>query len=255
MQTTRISIAIASLCAIGLGMSQQASAAVATAASGTGSLILAVVDSTTGATFFQDLGKPTASMTPTANASFVSDVHLDANYQALVAQAGTGASAHQLLFAVVGGANGANAPGGANDYLTTSGIQTYGPNQLTNANLRNFNLIDQNVNNALNGITESANNTFFVDPNNTVGGPTSLVAALLALFRRCLDPLGARGLPAHLLLLSRRLLQVVLGRSSRMRRRRTAKDVPRRAIVSPGHPEHSSIFSVHRADLYRAARS
>jgi hypothetical protein len=175
MQLTKLSIAIASVCAIGLAMSQQASAAVATAASGTGSLILAVVDTTTGATFFQDLGKPTASMTPTTNASFVSDVHLDANYQALLAQAGTGTTAHQLAFAVVGGANGVNAPGGANDYLTTSGIQTYGPNQLTNANLRNFNLIDQNVNNALNGITESANKTFFVDPNNTVGGPTTPV--------------------------------------------------------------------------------
>jgi len=112
-------------------------------------------------------------MTPTTNASFVSDVHLDANYQALVTEAGTGPTAHQLLFAVVGGANGASAPGGANDYLTTSGPQVYGPNTLTNANLRNFNLIDQNILSPLNGVTESANKTFYIDPNNTVGGPTT----------------------------------------------------------------------------------
>ena len=45
------------------------------------------------------------------------------------------------------------------------------------------------------------------------------------------DSLGAGRIPVHLLLLSRRLLQGVLGRSARMRRRRAAQEVSRRALV------------------------
>ena len=53
--------------------------------------------------------------------------------------------------------------------------------------------------------------------------------ALAALLAGAADPLGARRLPPHLLLLPRRLLQGVLGRSAGLRRRRAAQELPRRA--------------------------
>src|SRR4051812_16856979 len=50
-----------------------------------------------------------------------------------------------------------------------------------------------------------------------------LVAGLAALLARAADPARARVLPLHLLLLSRRLLQSLLGRSARMRGGRAAQ--------------------------------
>jgi hypothetical protein len=164
MQLTKISMAIASLGVIGLTMSHQASAAVAAASSGNGSLILVVTDTVTGASFYQDLGQTVSTMLPTNNASFSLNVSGDANYTALTTEAG----ANALSFAVVGGANGVNAPlGGANDYLTTSGTQTYTATTLTNLNFRNFSLIDQNLTVPLNANTESASKSFYVAPTGS----------------------------------------------------------------------------------------
>jgi len=166
MQRTKISIAIASLGVVGLALSHQASAAVATAASGNGDLLLVVTDTTTGATFYQDLGKSVSQMLPSNNASFSVGVGGDSNYAALLAQQGM----DQLDFAVIAGAYGASAPlGGANDYLTTSGTQTYGPSTITNSNLQNWNLINQNVYNPLTSATESASGSFYFSPGS--GGP------------------------------------------------------------------------------------
>ena len=52
-----------------------------------------------------------------------------------------------------------------------------------------------------------------------------LVSELPAVLARAVHPLDPRPVPLHLLLLSRRILQSVLGRSARLRRRRAAQDL------------------------------
>ncbi len=76
--------------------------------------------------------------------------------------------------------------------------------------------------------------------------------SFLRVFAGGADPVGTGGLPAHLLLLPRRVLQGVLGRPARMRRRRAAKEIPRRAMVAARHPEHPSVLPVRRDWLHRA---
>src|SRR6266480_5037050 len=73
-----------------------------------------------------------------------------------------------------------------------------------------------------------------------------MVAELAYIFTSVVGALGARRLSAHLLLLSRRLLQVVLGRSASMHRGRTPKDISRRAFVSPHHAKRTPVFSLSR---------
>jgi hypothetical protein len=180
MQRSKISLAIATLGIVGTAMSHQASAGtVATAGGGNGDLILAVTDTTTGATFYQDLSNTPAltgttpgalsTMTPTTAKSFSINDALDTNYTSLVTEAG-GTSG--LEFAVIAGANGPSSFAGANvnSYLTSSGTAKYTSTTITNTNLGNFNLIDQNVVNPLNSSgTESANNSFYF--SSTSGGP------------------------------------------------------------------------------------
>ena len=60
---------------------------------------------------------------------------------------------------------------------------------------------------------------------------------------------------AHLLLLSRRLLQSVLGRSARLRRRRAAQGISRRAFVSAHHAKHSPLFPLPRAAFHPRPRA
>src|SRR5262245_26759327 len=62
-------------------------------------------------------------------------------------------------------------------------------------------------------------------------GATSVVAVVPALLRRRADSDLSAELPHHLLLLPRRLLQGVLGRSAGMRGRRAAQDLLGRAKV------------------------
>src|SRR5688572_13329634 len=77
-------------------------------------------------------------------------------------------------------------------------------------------------------------------------GAACMVAVVSSLLRGGADPLGACRLPGDLLLLPGRVLQGLLGRSSRLRGRRTAEEVPRRAVVPAGHPEHPSILPLRR---------
>jgi hypothetical protein len=139
MQKLAVKSAIASLGVIGIAMSHQASAQIATAGSGNGSIILAVTDTVTDATYYQILG-PTSSFTPTSNASFVdTTIASDPNFQSLLAQAGT----DQLAFAVVGGSYTTASPG-TNTYLTsTTGGATL--SSIPAANLKEFNNVDTNV--------------------------------------------------------------------------------------------------------------
>ncbi len=97
---------------------------------------------------------------------------------------------------------------------------------------------------------------FGPSPHAWFGGPAQpgLVAALSALLGGGARPVGAGRLPADLLLLPGRLLQVLLGGSSRVRGRGAAKDVPRRAPVPARHPEHSSLLLLRRDRLHRGAR-
>src|SRR6185436_19527866 len=70
-----------------------------------------------------------------------------------------------------------------------------------------------------------------------VRSEAGMVAGPAAVFARAADPSLPGPLSIHLLLLPRRLLQVVLGRSARLRRRRAAEEVPRRAFLSADPPE------------------
>src|SRR4029453_3155165 len=73
-----------------------------------------------------------------------------------------------------------------------------------------------------------------------------LVAALAAFFAGAPDSPSAAGVSSNLLLLSRRILQGVLGRSSFMRRWRATIALPWRAIVPAHLAEHPSLLSVSR---------
>src|SRR2546423_14078625 len=67
---------------------------------------------------------------------------------------------------------------------------------------------------------------------------------------RILNLARTRVFSFHLLLLSRRILQGVLGRSSFMRGRRATKGLHRRARLAVAHPKHPSLLSVFSAHLF-----
>ena len=69
---------------------------------------------------------------------------------------------------------------------------------------------------------------------------------LAAVLAGAADPLGARRLPLHLLLLPRRLLQGVLGRPAVLRRRRAAQELPGEQLFP------LILQNVHRYFLYLA---
>ena len=79
------------------------------------------------------------------------------------------------------------------------------------------------------------------------GPRPGVVAGLAAVLARPADPLGARRVPAHLLLLPRRLLQVVLGRSARLRGGRAARTVTAARSRFP-----LILQNIHRYFLYLA---
>ena len=72
--------------------------------------------------------------------------------------------------------------------------------------------------------------------------------------RRFLILWAPAGLPAHLLLLPRRVLQGVLGRPAQLRRGRTAQGLHRREQLAAPHPEHPPLFPVRRGAVHRDAR-
>ena len=72
-------------------------------------------------------------------------------------------------------------------------------------------------------------------PHAWFGPKPAALAGLAAVLAGAAHPAVSRPLPLHLLLLPRRLLQGVLGRSAVVRRRRAAQELLRRALVS-AHP-------------------
>src|SRR5213078_4225331 len=68
-----------------------------------------------------------------------------------------------------------------------------------------------------------------------VWASAGLVADVAALFTGLVDPVGAGVVSTHLLLLSRRLLQGLLGRPAFLHRERTAQVLPGREFFS-AHP-------------------
>src|SRR6185503_21036866 len=80
--------------------------------------------------------------------------------------------------------------------------------------------------------------------------PEALVdSGISAVLAGVADTALPRPLPIHLLLLPRRLLQVVLGGPARVRRRRATQEVPGGKLLPPDPPERSSLFHVGRGGL------
>ena len=73
-----------------------------------------------------------------------------------------------------------------------------------------------------------------------------LVASHSAVFRSDADPVGARRLPVYLLLLSRRVLQSVLGRSTELLSGRAAQQLLGRKEVSADHAKRPSLLPLYR---------
>ena len=71
-----------------------------------------------------------------------------------------------------------------------------------------------------------------------------MVAGCASVFAGTADPVGARRFPVHLLLLPRRVLQGVLGRSALVHGWRAAEKLPRRTVVPAHLPERPPLFSV-----------
>ena len=90
-------------------------------------------------------------------------------------------------------------------------------------------------------------------PHSWFGPQAGLVAGCAAVLGGAADPLGAGRFPLHLLLLPRRLLQGVLGRSAVLRGRRAAQKLSRRAIVPADPPEHPPLLPVSRAAVPRSS--
>src|SRR5262249_18281040 len=75
---------------------------------------------------------------------------------------------------------------------------------------------------------------------------TGLVAGAAALLAGADHPAVPRFVPGDVLLLSGRVLQGVLGRSTELRRRRDEKELSGRANLSAHHPEHPPLLPIYR---------
>src|SRR5689334_3739115 len=80
-----------------------------------------------------------------------------------------------------------------------------------------------------------------------------MVAGVPSLLRRDADPVGPGRLPLHLLLLSRSVLQSLLGRSAVLRCRRAAQILLGRTQVPADHSKRASLLPVSGAAVHRAA--
>src|SRR6185437_5142826 len=80
-----------------------------------------------------------------------------------------------------------------------------------------------------------------------------MVACVLTLLGGPADLVGSGRIPRHLLLLSRSLLQSVLGRSPRMRGGRASEKILGRAEVPADPAEHPSVFLVFGLAVFGAA--
>src|SRR5215204_3664677 len=93
------------------------------------------------------------------------------------------------------------------------------------------------------------------DAARDVRRQTGVDSGMGSLLARAFDFMGARRIPIYLLLLSRRVLQGVLGRPAGVRGRRTAERLLGRTKISFDSAKYSSLFSVSRAyfsDLFGA---
>src|SRR5437773_6101824 len=79
---------------------------------------------------------------------------------------------------------------------------------------------------------------------------TRLVAGVAAVLTGAADSLGARRLSLDVLLLSRRLLQSVLGRSAVVHRQRTSETLSRRKLFPAHHAKRSSLSHVRCAGVH-----
>ena len=86
-------------------------------------------------------------------------------------------------------------------------------------------------------------------------GKTWLVAIVAFLFARSSGSMGPGRFSTDLLLLSRRLLQSVLGRPTRMRSGRTTQRISGGELFSADHAEHSSILPLYRFAVHPGART
>src|SRR5574338_1165764 len=83
---------------------------------------------------------------------------------------------------------------------------------------------------------------------------TWLVAGLASVLASASDPSLPGAVSLHLLLLSRRVLQGVLGRPTVLCGRRAAQVVPRGALVSAHHAEHPPLLPLCRGAVPVRAR-
>ena len=84
---------------------------------------------------------------------------------------------------------------------------------------------------------------FGSSPHALFGPKPTWYPELSALLSGPAHSLDTRPLPRHLLLLPRRLLQIVLGRSSSVRGQRAAQNLPGRTKLSADHAEFPSLLS------------
>ena len=88
-------------------------------------------------------------------------------------------------------------------------------------------------------------------PHAWFGTQAARLAGVVAVLGGAAHPAVPRPVPLHLLLLPRRVLQVVLGRSAVMRRRRAAHALPRRELAAADPPERPPLLHVGGAGLHR----
>lgn len=168
MFKSKMTWALASLGVAGLAATQSANAAIALTSPGPSELLLAVVDTVSGSTYYKDLGVSAGSGTAVPNiASFTSTLN-DANWTAFTAAAGS----NPLQYAVVGGASVASPSAATpNNFVTTTG--SFVPTAPTKGNVATWKQLDTFVSVPLNGTdtNNAINSTFFVnatDVNNVL---------------------------------------------------------------------------------------
>jgi hypothetical protein len=182
MQKTKLTLALAAIGFAGFVASQQASAQVATANSGNSDLLALVVDTKTGETFYENLGVLALTSSGPSNLA-TGPINLATTGGTAWTTFVSNTGSDPLSYAVIGGGNrtGASDPytiqfGGAayplNSYSTTIGGSGTAPQAPTNANLAQFNLIDQNIIGILNtpsGVTVASGNGYDASPSPGAG--------------------------------------------------------------------------------------
>jgi hypothetical protein len=171
MFKSKLTLALATVGFAGLAATQSANATSATTSPGPSELLLAVVDTTTGSTYYRDLGVSTSGGTTAPNIASFSQTLNDSNWTAFLSASGS----DPLVYAVVGGAHPSlPSASNPNNFVTTTGSNPAG--SITRSNVNNWAQIDTfilqplNLSNASDTSTAN-NNTYFAnaaDGNNTL---------------------------------------------------------------------------------------